>query len=96
MAMLARRSTPCQMNSPRVMRCWKTRTGEKPRAGAENEILSFLWQANRRLHMQVPLCERLSPVLNGLQNLTCCTIGASGCTTWKMKKITVSLPVSQT
>ncbi|MCI1899761.1 MAG: nitrate/nitrite two-component system sensor histidine kinase NarX [Enterobacter sp.] len=41
-------------------------------AGLEqkNEILSFLWQANRRLHMQVPLCERLSPVLNGLQNLT--------------------------
>ncbi len=33
----------------------------------KNEILSFLWQANRRLHMQVPLCERLSPVLNGLQ-----------------------------
>ncbi|WP_449576423.1 nitrate/nitrite two-component system sensor histidine kinase NarX [Lelliottia nimipressuralis] len=41
-------------------------------AGLEqkNEILSFLWQANRRLHSQVPLCERLSPVLNGLQNLT--------------------------
>ena len=41
-------------------------------AGLEqkNEILSFLWQANRRLHMQVPLCERHSPVLNGLQNLT--------------------------
>ena len=41
-------------------------------AGLEqkNEILSFLWQANRRLHMQVPLCERLSPVLNGLQKLT--------------------------
>ncbi|MFU2165398.1 nitrate/nitrite two-component system sensor histidine kinase NarX [Lelliottia nimipressuralis] len=40
-------------------------------AGLEqkNEILSFLWQANRRLHSQVPLCERLSPVLNGLQNL---------------------------
>ncbi|MBM6604825.1 nitrate/nitrite two-component system sensor histidine kinase NarX [Enterobacteriaceae bacterium RIT814] len=41
-------------------------------AGLEqkNEILSFLWQANRRLHSRVPLCERLSPVLNGLQNLT--------------------------
>ncbi|MDI5829760.1 hypothetical protein MJN51_39445, partial [Salmonella enterica subsp. enterica serovar Kentucky] len=26
--------------------------------------------ANRRLHSQAPLCERLSPVLNGLQNLT--------------------------
>jgi two-component system, NarL family, nitrate/nitrite sensor histidine kinase NarX len=41
-------------------------------AGLEqkNEILSFLWQANRRLHLQAPLCERLSPVLNGLQNLT--------------------------
>ncbi len=41
-------------------------------AGLEhkNQILSFLWQANRRLHSQVPLCERLSPVLNGLQNLT--------------------------
>jgi len=41
-------------------------------AGLEqkNEILSFLWQANRRLHSQVSLCERLSPVLNGLQNLT--------------------------
>lgn len=36
----------------------------------KNEILSFLWQANRRLHSQAPLCERLSPVLNGLQNLT--------------------------
>ncbi|WP_449554547.1 nitrate/nitrite two-component system sensor histidine kinase NarX [Lelliottia amnigena] len=41
-------------------------------AGLEqkNEILSFLWQANRRLHSQIPLCERLSPVLNGLQTLT--------------------------
>lgn len=41
-------------------------------AGLEhkNQILSFLWQANCRLHSQVPLCERLSPVLNGLQNLT--------------------------
>ncbi|WP_449545325.1 nitrate/nitrite two-component system sensor histidine kinase NarX [Lelliottia amnigena] len=41
-------------------------------AGLEqkNEILSFLWQANRRLHSQIPLCERLSPVLNGLQSLT--------------------------
>ncbi|EOI1326704.1 nitrate/nitrite two-component system sensor histidine kinase NarX [Citrobacter koseri] len=41
-------------------------------AGLEhkNQILSYLWQANRRLHSQVPLCERLSPVLNGLQNLT--------------------------
>lgn len=41
-------------------------------AGLEqkNQILSFLWQANRRLHAQAPLCERLSPVLNGLQNLT--------------------------
>ncbi|SUH37104.1 Nitrate/nitrite sensor protein [Salmonella enterica subsp. enterica] len=29
-----------------------------------------MWQANRRLHSQAPLCERLSPVLNGLQNLT--------------------------
>lgn len=36
----------------------------------KNQILSFLWQANRRLHSQAPLCERLSPVLNGLQNLT--------------------------
>ncbi|XTZ40234.1 nitrate/nitrite two-component system sensor histidine kinase NarX [Salmonella enterica] len=41
-------------------------------AGLEqkNEILSFLWQANHRLHSRIPLCERLSPVLNGLQNLT--------------------------
>ncbi|MRS16943.1 nitrate/nitrite two-component system sensor histidine kinase NarX [Enterobacteriaceae bacterium RIT691] len=36
----------------------------------KNEILAFLWQANRRLHSQVPLCERISPVLNGLQGLT--------------------------
>jgi len=41
-------------------------------AGLEqkNEILSFLWQANHRLHSRIPLCERLSPVLNGLQKLT--------------------------
>ncbi|WP_312949433.1 nitrate/nitrite two-component system sensor histidine kinase NarX [Superficieibacter sp.] len=41
-------------------------------AGLEqkNQILSFLWQANRRLHSQASLCERLSPVLNGLQGLT--------------------------
>lgn len=36
----------------------------------KNEILGFLWQANRRLHSQAPLCERISPVLNGLQELT--------------------------
>ena len=41
-------------------------------AGLEqkNEILSFLWQANRRLHSNSPLCERISPVLNGLKGLT--------------------------
>ncbi|MGI1247561.1 nitrate/nitrite two-component system sensor histidine kinase NarX [Raoultella ornithinolytica] len=41
-------------------------------AGLEqkNEILAFLWQANRRLHSSAPLCERISPVLNGLQRLT--------------------------
>jgi two-component system nitrate/nitrite sensor histidine kinase NarX len=40
-------------------------------AGLEqkNEILA-LWQANRRLHSSAPLCERISPVLNGLQGLT--------------------------
>ena len=45
---------------------------EEKTAGLEhkNQILSFLWQANRRLHSRAPLCERLSPVLNGLQNLT--------------------------
>lgn len=36
----------------------------------KNEILGFLWQANRRLHSPAPLCERISPVLNGLQMLT--------------------------
>ena len=36
----------------------------------KNEILAFLWQANRRLHSQASLCERISPVLNGLQDLT--------------------------
>lgn len=41
-------------------------------AGLEqkNQILSFLYQANRRLHSQAPLCQRLSPVLSELQNLT--------------------------
>ena len=41
-------------------------------AGLEqkNAILAFLWQANRRLHANAPLCERISPVLNGLQGLT--------------------------
>ncbi|MFV2469254.1 nitrate/nitrite two-component system sensor histidine kinase NarX, partial [Escherichia coli] len=41
-------------------------------AGREhkNQILALLWQANRRLHSRAPLCARLSPVLNGLQNLT--------------------------
>ncbi len=41
-------------------------------AGLEqkNQILSFLWEANRRLHSDVPLCERLAPVLTRLQSLT--------------------------
>ena len=41
-------------------------------AGLEqkNSILSFLWQAIRRLHSSAQLCERISPVLNGLQELT--------------------------
>jgi Signal transduction histidine kinase, nitrate/nitrite-specific len=41
-------------------------------AGLEqkNAILAFLWQANRRLHTNAPPCERISPVLNGLQGLT--------------------------
>lgn len=41
-------------------------------AGLEqkNQILSFLYQANRRLHSQAPLCQRLSPVLSELQQLT--------------------------
>lgn len=36
----------------------------------KNQILSFLYQANRRLHSQAPLCQRLSSVLNELQHLT--------------------------
>ena len=41
-------------------------------AGLEhkNQILAFLWQANRRLHADEPLCQRLAPVLNELQQLT--------------------------
>ncbi|WP_300004358.1 nitrate/nitrite two-component system sensor histidine kinase NarX [uncultured Cedecea sp.] len=36
----------------------------------KNQILSFLYQANRRLHSQAPLCQRLCSVLNELQHLT--------------------------
>jgi len=36
----------------------------------KNEMLAFLWQASRRLHSSAPLCERLAPVLNELQQLT--------------------------
>jgi len=36
----------------------------------KNQILSFLYQANRRLHSQAPLCQRLSSVLCELQHLT--------------------------
>lgn len=36
----------------------------------KNEILAFLWQASRHLHSSTPLCERLAPVLNDLQQLT--------------------------
>ena len=48
------------------------RRAQEKTAGLEqkNEILAFLWQANRRLHSSAPLCERISPVLNGLQGLT--------------------------
>ena len=47
------------------------RVSEKT-AGLEqkNQILSFLYQANRRLHSPAPLCQRLSSVLNELQHLT--------------------------
>ncbi|VEB97092.1 Nitrate/nitrite sensor protein narX [Cedecea lapagei] len=36
----------------------------------KNQMLSFLYQANQRLHSQVPLCQRISPVLSELQELT--------------------------
>ena len=41
-------------------------------AGLEykNQILTFLWDAGRRLHSPLPLCERLAPVLARLQQLT--------------------------
>lgn len=55
-----------------------------------------LWQANRRLHSQAPLCERLSPVLNGLQNLTQLHDIELRVYDPKMKIITVNLPVSRT
>ena len=47
------------------------RVSEKT-AGLEqkNQILSFLYQANRRLHSQAPLCQRISSVLSELQHLT--------------------------
>lgn len=49
----------------------ETRVQEKT-AGLEhkNEILAFLWEASRRLHSGAPLCERLAPILNQLQELT--------------------------
>lgn len=47
------------------------RVSEKTaRLEQKNQILSFLYQANRRLHSQAPLCQRLSSVLNELQHLT--------------------------
>ncbi len=66
-------------------------------AGLEqkNEILAFLWQANRRLHSSAPLCERISPVLNGLQGLTLLRDIEYGFTTWKTKIITRSLPATR-
>lgn len=36
----------------------------------KNEMMAFLWQASRRLHSPAPLCERLAPILNDLQQLT--------------------------
>lgn len=36
----------------------------------KNRILSFLYQANRRLHSQAPLCQRFSAVLSELEHLT--------------------------
>lgn len=41
-------------------------------AGLEykNQILTFLWDAGRRMHSPLPLCERLAPVLASLQQLT--------------------------
>jgi len=36
----------------------------------KNQILSFLYQANRRLHSQAPLCQRFSAVLSELEHLT--------------------------
>lgn len=41
-------------------------------AGLEykNQILTFLWDASRRMHSPLPLCERLAPVLARLQQLT--------------------------
>lgn len=35
-----------------------------------NEALTFLYSANRRLHSQATLCQRVTPVLNELQRLT--------------------------
>ena len=41
-------------------------------AGLEykNQILTFLWDAGRRMHSPLPLCERLAPALARLQQLT--------------------------
>ena len=53
------------------MPCSSGGAGEDCRTGAEErDPRFFLWQANRRLHSSAPLCERISPVLNGLQGLT--------------------------
>lgn len=47
------------------------RVSEKTaRLEQKNQILSFLYQANRSLHSQAPLCQRLSSVLRELQTLT--------------------------
>lgn len=47
------------------------RVSEKTaRLEQKNQILSFLYQANRSLHSQAPLCQRLSSVLKELQTLT--------------------------
>lgn len=66
-------------------------------AGLEqkNEILAFLWQANRRLHSSAPLCERISPVLNGLQGLTLLRDIEVRVYDPKTKIITVSLPATR-
>ncbi len=95
MAMLGTALNDMSAELPKVMPYLSSGFRRKPPGWSIKSDPLFFMAGQPPIAFPRPVCERLSPVLNGLQNLTLLRDSNCGCMTLMMKRIIRSLPASR-